>query len=120
MAQKLFGPGGVLSIYFQSITFPLATAVIAAAIGSSFQFGFGIGSINVIADDVKNWTVQNYEDRYGERPVDEESWRDWIWGVIVSMFGVGGAVGGLMTSVIAHKVGKRWGLASERRIIPCF
>lgn len=83
----------------------LIFAVLAAAFGSSFQFGYHIGCINLPADLIKEWFTHSYEQMNGQKisMQDMES----KWALAVGIFAVGGMFGGVSVGTVADKLGRK-------------
>jgi hypothetical protein len=62
----------------------LIFAVLAAAFGSSFQFGYHIGNINLPADLIKDWFSQSHEQMTGQKiSADDLENKWWKMGKII-------------------------------------
>ncbi|KJH49451.1 MFS transporter, SP family [Dictyocaulus viviparus] len=88
------------------------TSTLAAAVTSvtlaSFQFGYHIGCVNAPGGLITDWIIQSHREKYNVT-LDKQS-ADLTWSTIVAVFGVGGAIGGLISGFIADKCGRRNGL----------
>nr|CAD2180786.1 unnamed protein product [Meloidogyne enterolobii] len=78
----------------------LIFAVLAAAFGSSFQFGYHIGCINLPADLIKQWFSEQIS---GSDAATIET----RWGMAVGVFAVGGMIGGNLVGIVATKLGRK-------------
>ncbi|KAF7635409.1 MFS domain-containing protein [Meloidogyne graminicola] len=78
----------------------LIFAVLAAAFGSSFQFGYHIGCINLPADLIKQW----FSTQMIGSTNDEVNSR---WGIAVGIFAFGGIFGGYFVGKVAMKFGRK-------------
>nr|CAD2187001.1 unnamed protein product [Meloidogyne enterolobii] len=78
----------------------LIFAVLAAAFGSSFQFGYHIGCINLPADLIKQW----FSDQISGSDAATIETR---WGMAVGVFAVGGMIGGNLVGIVATKLGRK-------------
>lgn len=90
------------------LTPKLLFAILACTLGSSFQFGFNIGVVNAPQFLVQDWINQTHYDASGEGLSKERV--DFIWSVAVSIFCVGGMVGGLISGFVADRFGRRGGM----------
>uniref|UniRef100_A0A646QID7 Solute carrier family 2, facilitated glucose transporter member 1 n=1 Tax=Hemiscolopendra marginata TaxID=943146 RepID=A0A646QID7_9MYRI len=90
------------------ITSHLAFAVAAAVLGSSFQHGYNTGVLNNPQSTIQEWINETTYDRTGEYLTQDQV--DLIWSVPVSLFCVGGMIGGLLTALIADRFGRKKGL----------
>ncbi|VDO83113.1 unnamed protein product, partial [Haemonchus placei] len=89
------------------LTGSLAFAVFSVTLGS-FQFGYHIGCVNAPGAMITEWIIESHNRSHGT--VIEKTTADVIWSAIVSMFAVGGAVGGILSGALADKAGRRGGL----------
>jgi SP family facilitated glucose transporter-like MFS transporter 1 len=80
----------------------LIFAVLAAAFGSSFQFGYHIGCINLPADLIIQW--------FAEQMVSDTTTATARWGIAVGIFAVGGMIGGNLVGIVATKLGRKQAL----------
>ncbi|PAV63941.1 hypothetical protein WR25_18774 [Diploscapter pachys] len=97
------------------LTGPLVLAVFAVTL-SSFQFGYHIGCINAPAELVKGWFGDSHSKLFGTKLTDNDI--DFAWSVAVSIFAIGGMIGGLLSGWAADKVGRRGALLYNNII--CF
>uniref|UniRef100_A0A183BKT6 MFS domain-containing protein n=1 Tax=Globodera pallida TaxID=36090 RepID=A0A183BKT6_GLOPA len=90
------------------LTKALIFAILSCTIGSSFQFGYHIGCINLPADLIKQWFTESYAYMHGTSiRVDEiES----TWAIAVGIFAIGGMFGGIMVGGVADRFGRRQAL----------
>ncbi|XP_065575624.1 solute carrier family 2, facilitated glucose transporter member 1-like [Artemia franciscana] len=88
----------------------LVFAIAAAAVGSGFQHGYNIGVVNAPGKLIQEWI--NYTDytRSNYTVVPTEATITWIWSVAVSVYCIGGMIGGSLTGFFAEKFGRRGGL----------
>ncbi|XP_065564356.1 solute carrier family 2, facilitated glucose transporter member 1-like [Artemia franciscana] len=88
----------------------LVFAIAAAAIGSGFQHGYNIGVVNAPGKLIQEWI--NYTDyfRSNSTVVPTEATITWIWSVAVSVYCIGGMIGGSLTGFFAEKFGRKGGL----------
>uniref|UniRef100_A0A914L769 Major facilitator superfamily (MFS) profile domain-containing protein n=1 Tax=Meloidogyne incognita TaxID=6306 RepID=A0A914L769_MELIC len=85
-------------------------AALAASIGL-VQFGYNIGCINMPADLIKEWFVESYNkglEKHQKRMTIADMETE--WSVAVSIFAVGGIVGGLFCGYFADKFGRKTAL----------
>ncbi|XP_060520546.1 glucose transporter type 1 isoform X3 [Cylas formicarius] len=96
-----------LRLLEQGLTAFLSYAIFAAVLGM-FQFGFNTGVINAPQSNIE-WFMKNvYKSRYGDDLGDE--WAKTLYSVVVSIFAIGGMVGGFSGGMVADKFGRKGGL----------
>ncbi|EFN72280.1 Solute carrier family 2, facilitated glucose transporter member 1, partial [Camponotus floridanus] len=86
----------------------LAFAIAAAVFGSSFQHGYNSGVINEPQQLIEDWISQLKMNRTGVPPTQSEV--TLIWSVAVSIFCVGGMIGGSLVGWVADRFGRKGGL----------
>merc|ERR1712004_513709 len=98
-------------------------AIAAGAIGSSFQHGYNTGVLNAPEVMIKQWTKSYVcPDAANETleilPGDEHSVNNacnvsvtFIWSFVVSIFCIGGMMGGSVVGVVSSRLGRKGGLA---------
>ncbi|XP_018568459.1 solute carrier family 2, facilitated glucose transporter member 1 [Anoplophora glabripennis] len=86
----------------------LAFAIAASALGSSFQHGYNTGVVNNPEEIIKNWIFNTQTNRTGIQP--EQETVTLIFSIMVSIFCVGGMIGGAITGLIADRFGRKGGL----------
>ncbi|XP_044000904.1 glucose transporter type 1 isoform X4 [Aphidius gifuensis] len=96
-----------LRLLQQGLTFFLAYAIFAAVLGM-LQFGYNTGVINAPQKNIENFMKDVYKDRYGE-DMSAKAVQKW-YSVAVSIFAIGGMVGGFSGGLIANKFGRKGGL----------
>ncbi|KHJ78783.1 hypothetical protein OESDEN_21593, partial [Oesophagostomum dentatum] len=89
------------------LTGALAFAVFSVTLGS-FQFGYHIGCVNAPGQIITDWIVISHKDLFGTTLAKERA--DFVWSTAVSVFAVGGAIGGISSGVLADKAGRKGGL----------
>nr|CDJ83232.1 General substrate transporter domain containing protein [Haemonchus contortus] len=72
---------------------------------TSFQFGYSIGCINAPKRMITEWIMVSHEKMFEEKL--DQGRADLTFQTIVAIFGVGGAVGGLISGVLANAAGRR-------------
>merc|ERR1712209_171403 len=97
-------------------------AIVAGAIGSSFQHGYNTGVLNAPEVMIKQWTKSYVcPDAANETleilPGDEHSVNNacnvsvtFIWSFVVSIFCIGGMMGGSVVGVVSSRLGRKGGL----------
>merc|ERR1712004_856310 len=97
-------------------------AIAAGAIGSSFQHGYNTGGLNAPEGMIKQWTKSYVcPDAANETleilPGDEHSVNNacnvsvtFIWSFVVSIFCIGGMMGGSVVGVVSSRLGRKGGL----------
>jgi len=86
----------------------LALAISAAALGSSFQHGYNTGVVNAPQKVISQFMNETFNDRHDEYMTTSQV-TGW-WSLAVSIYCVGGIIGGLMTGIIADRLGRKSGL----------
>uniref|UniRef100_A0A1I8A8K2 MFS domain-containing protein n=1 Tax=Steinernema glaseri TaxID=37863 RepID=A0A1I8A8K2_9BILA len=90
------------------LTIALLIAVVVVTVGSSFQFGYHIGCVNAPGEMITKWFIESQYALTGATITKETA--DFYWSVSVSLFAVGGMIGGLMSGKVADKFGRRGAL----------
>ncbi|CCD72383.1 Facilitated glucose transporter protein 1 [Caenorhabditis elegans] len=75
---------------------------------ASFQFGYHIGCVNAPGGLITEWIIGSHKDLFDKELSRENA--DLAWSVAVSVFAVGGMIGGLSSGWLADKVGRRGAL----------
>lgn len=98
-----------MSFYFlyQGLTFFLSFSIFAAVLGM-LQFGYNTGVINAPEKNIENFMKDVYKDRYGEDTSEEFTQQ--LYSVAVSIFAIGGMLGGFSGGWMANRFG-RYGLS---------
>jgi len=96
-----------LRLLQQGLTFFLSYTILASMLGM-LQFGYNTGVINAPEVNIENFMKDVYKDRYGE-DIQEESVK-LLYSLAVSIFAIGGMLGGFSGGVIANKFGRKGGL----------
>lgn len=91
----------------------LVFAIFSAVLGM-FQFGFNTGVINAPQEILSNFIAEIYKARTGKFISSELL--DLIWSITVSIFAVGGMIGGLSGGSIADWCGRKCGLLLNNAI----
>lgn len=86
----------------------LAFAVAAAALGSAFQHGYNLGVMNAPLELMEDWLNATHHERTGEDLSD--GGKTMIISIIVSIYCVGGMIGGSLTGYFANRFGRKGGL----------
>jgi MFS family permease len=106
----------LVSLLQSGLTCEVVLAIVACTLGSSFQFGYGIGVINtpqqvcavachtfnhtLIQQVITNWINESYaRGNHHEHP--SASTLTFIWSLIVSIFNVGGMIGALLSGLVS-------------------
>lgn len=90
------------------LTRHLVFAITAAALGSAFQHGYNTGVINAPQTLVEAFIEDTYTHRFEEKP--GVATVKFIYSIFVSIFCVGGMMGGLLTAFVAERFGRKGGL----------
>ncbi|XP_011297622.1 glucose transporter type 1 isoform X5 [Fopius arisanus] len=96
-----------LRLLQQGLTFFLAYAIFAAVLGM-LQFGYNTGVINAPSGQIESFMRDVYKDRYGDDMSEKSVKR--LFSLAVSIFAIGGMVGGISGGVIANRFGRKGGL----------
>ncbi|KAF4522520.1 hypothetical protein B566_EDAN009967, partial [Ephemera danica] len=91
----------------QGLTLFLSYAIFAAVLGM-LQFGYNTGVINAPELNIENFMKDVYKDRFGE-DIPEEKVKI-LYSIAVSIFAIGGMVGGFSGGMIANRFGRKGGL----------
>ncbi|CAI5442071.1 unnamed protein product [Caenorhabditis angaria] len=75
---------------------------------ASFQFGYHIGCVNAPGGLITEWIIGSHKKLFDNKLSKENA--DIAWSVAVSVFAVGGMIGGLASGWLADKVGRRGAL----------
>jgi len=92
----------------QGLNGRLLCAIAAASLGSAFQHGYNIGVVNAPAELIQEWINSSYFERTG-LPLSANT-VTMIWSWTVSIFCVGGIIGGSITGAISEYMGRKGGL----------
>ncbi|XP_075230160.1 solute carrier family 2, facilitated glucose transporter member 3-like [Lycorma delicatula] len=93
------------------LTVKLLFATIVAGVGSGFQHGYNTGVVNAPGKLLSEWMSEVYETRSGKKA--DENFITFLWSFAVSIYCVGGILGGLMTSLYASILGRKGGLIAN-------
>ncbi|XP_046674770.1 glucose transporter type 1 isoform X4 [Homalodisca vitripennis] len=96
-----------LRLLEQGLTFFLSYTILASMLGM-LQFGYNTGVINAPEVNIENFMKDVYKDRYGEDIQDDSV--QLLYSLAVSIFAIGGMLGGFSGGVIANKFGRKGGL----------
>jgi len=91
----------------------IAFAIAAGAFGSSFQHGYNTGVLNAPQGVMTEWLKSQICDNDPETPDSEATCeRDsiLIWSWIVSIFCIGGMMGGSLVGFVSSRLGRKGGL----------
>ncbi|CAH0546138.1 unnamed protein product [Brassicogethes aeneus] len=91
----------------KGLTFFLSYAIFAAVLGM-LQFGYNTGVINAPQANIEYFMKDVYKSRYGEDLPDEAVER--LYSIAVSIFAIGGMLGGFGGGMVANKFGRKGGL----------
>lgn len=97
----------------RDVTPMLVFAIFSAVLGM-FQFGFNTGVINAPQKILEEFIANIYKNRTGDW-ISEEL-RDVIWSITVSIFAVGGMIGGLVAQMVANWCGRKTGLVLNNTV----
>lgn len=85
----------IVSSLIQGFNGRLAFAIAASVLGSSFQHGYNTGVVNNAEQIIRDWLSIVISNRTQE--VVEKDTITIVWSVCVSIFCIGGMIGGVMT-----------------------
>ncbi|KAL1518389.1 hypothetical protein ABEB36_002019 [Hypothenemus hampei] len=85
----------------------LAYAILAAVLGM-LQFGYNTGVINAPQSNIEYFMKDVYKSRQGSDLPDE--YVKTLYSVVVSIFAIGGMVGGFSGGMVANRFGRKGGL----------
>lgn len=85
------------------MTFFLSYAILAAVLGM-LQFGYNTGVINAPEANIEYFIKDVYKSRYGEDLPDASVER--LYSIAVSIFAIGGMLGGFSGGMVANKFGR--------------
>lgn len=91
----------------QGLTFFLTYAIFAAVLGM-LQFGYNTGVINAPGKNIEDFMKDVYKDRYNEDVSDE--FIKHLRSIAVSIFAIGGMLGGFCGGWMANRFGRKGGL----------
>ncbi|KAI1289961.1 Glucose transporter type 1 [Halotydeus destructor] len=97
----------------EGLTFMLVFAIFSAVLGM-FQFGYNTSVINPPQKVLEEFIADIYRNRTGQWITEER--RDTIWSITVSIFAVGGMIGGISGGGIANWCGRKCGLLLNNAI----
>jgi len=86
----------------------LAFAIAAAALGSAFQHGYNIGVVNAPGGLIRAW-IKDLSNSTGEGGLEDTS-VTLIWSWVVSVFCIGGMIGGSLTGYLSERYGRKGAL----------
>lgn len=90
------------------LTKNLVLAILASAVGSSFQHGYNGGVVNAPEKLINQFINDTFAARYNQLP--SEARLDCLFALVVSIFCIGGCVGALGTALVADRLGRKRGL----------
>lgn len=93
----------------KDLNWKLVFAILAAAFGSAFQHGYNIGVVNAPQKLIEDFIKKVDANRTGVEK-NSETKVQLIWSVAVSIYCVGGMIGGSLIGIAANKFGRKKGL----------
>ncbi|CAG9864153.1 unnamed protein product [Phyllotreta striolata] len=96
-----------LRLLEQGLTLFLTYAIMAAVLGM-FQFGYNTGVINAPQGNIENFFKGLYKERYGQDLTSDKA--EMLYSIAVSIFAIGGMLGGFGGGMVANKFGRKGGL----------
>lgn len=89
----------------RDFTARLALAIAACTLGSSFQFGYNTGIVNAPEEVLKAFYNDTYYNRNGKSV--SSNTLTVLWSFTVSIFAVGGMLGGVSAGYWANRFGRK-------------
>ncbi|XP_048525252.1 glucose transporter type 1 isoform X4 [Dendroctonus ponderosae] len=96
-----------LRLLEQGLTGFLSYSILAAVLGM-LQFGYNTGVINAPQSNIEYFMKDVYKSRYNADMLDENV--KTLYSVVVSVFAIGGMVGGFSGGMVANRFGRKGGL----------
>ncbi|XP_069804820.1 solute carrier family 2, facilitated glucose transporter member 5-like isoform X2 [Dendropsophus ebraccatus] len=87
------------------LTSTLLLVTLVATIGSSFQYGYNVASVNSPAPYMKDFYNETFRQRYNESMSTDLS--TILWSLTVSLYPLGGFFGSLMVGPLVTKIGRK-------------
>ncbi|KAK7583717.1 hypothetical protein V9T40_004680 [Parthenolecanium corni] len=100
----------------EGLTASLLFAIIVSAFGSAFQHGYNTGVVNAPQAVIEKWIaslMQSNETAGNATAMSSEELKSqatFIFSTIVSIYCLGGMVGGALTNIWSNIFGRKWGL----------
>ncbi|VVC41694.1 Hypothetical protein CINCED_3A010946 [Cinara cedri] len=88
-----------------SVSWILVLTAISASLGCSIPAGYNIGVVNAPAEVLKQWCNETIIHRYGVQFTAAQL--DGLWSILVSVFLIGGIVGGIAGGRLADVLGRK-------------
>ncbi|XP_048525137.1 glucose transporter type 1-like isoform X4 [Dendroctonus ponderosae] len=98
---------GILFWKIEGLTGFLSYSILAAVLGM-LQFGYNTGVINAPQSNIEYFMKDVYKSRYNADMLDENV--KTLYSVVVSVFAIGGMVGGFSGGMVANRFGRKGGL----------
>ncbi|KAF2880953.1 hypothetical protein ILUMI_25234 [Ignelater luminosus] len=92
---------------FKGLTLFLSYSIFSAVLGM-LQFGYNTGVINAPEANIEYFMKGVYKSRYGEDIQEEAVQR--LYSLAVSVFAIGGMLGGFIGGMVANRFGRKGGL----------
>ncbi|KAI1711917.1 sugar transporter domain-containing protein [Ditylenchus destructor] len=86
----------------------LLFTVFAITFGSAFQFGYHIGCVNAPGKLITQWFRESYF-RQNNQTLSADT-ADFLWSLSVGIFALSGMIGGLLSGLLADKMGRKGAL----------
>ncbi|XP_053307867.1 solute carrier family 2, facilitated glucose transporter member 5-like [Spea bombifrons] len=87
------------------LTATLFLVTLISTVGSSFQYGYNVASVNSPSNLMKTFYNETYADRYGS--VLSDSLSSVLWSLTVSLYPLGGFFGSLMVGPLVNSIGRK-------------
>uniref|UniRef100_A0A0K8TFG6 Major facilitator superfamily (MFS) profile domain-containing protein n=2 Tax=Lygus hesperus TaxID=30085 RepID=A0A0K8TFG6_LYGHE len=98
---------GLIKLPIEGLTFFLAYTILAAMLGM-LQFGYNTGVINAPENNIEKFMRDVYKDR-NKKDLPEDSAK-LMYSFVVSIFAIGGMIGGFSGGMVANRFGRKGGL----------
>ncbi|XP_060850087.1 glucose transporter type 1-like isoform X3 [Rhopalosiphum padi] len=96
-----------LRLLEQGLTFFLSYTILASMLGM-LQFGYNTGVINAPEGNIEKFIKDVFEDRYKKNM--DHAQAELLYSFAVSIFAIGGMLGGFSGGIIANRFGRKGGL----------
>lgn len=94
----------------EGVNIRLVFAVISSACWSAFQHGYNTGVLNAPQKVMTTWLQEQALAANSTLEVENDSQITTVWSIAVSVYCVGGMIGGVITGVVADRLGRKGGL----------
>ena len=114
----------IVALFAQNLNGRLAFSIFAIAFGSGFQHGYNTGVLNAPQGLISKWIrdCDQFNDTASDQKVSQQECNYEVasmWGLIVSVFCIGGVVGGSLIGLVSERIGRRGGLLFNNSWLLC-